>query len=171
MIPTLSLNPAIFIHVLALFAIVMIACYIIFPSDFQPKSEIGILIWKFMREVNFGIASIFGILFVDCALLWLGNAWTFVDWRFQLPSAYLLLYFGLLFVLYPNRNGNLLRIIFTIGSSITLLYFLHGIVSHHDLMGEVLKESQYLRQSRRLVNVNRSKRLFYWPPKRWRCLT
>ncbi len=140
---TFSFNPMIVILICAVLQTVLMAILILIPDNFTYKDKKKSLVFFIGLLEGLGSSAlvIFGILFVDTALLWLFGNWSTTDWLFQLPNVIILLFLGLEYIIFTLfRRGNLLDILFCGISVATILVFLHWWVPLDALMADKFKE-------------------------------
>jgi len=138
---TFAFNPMVIIHICAIIQTGLLVCFILIPENFTPKEKKKGMVLEFIMSLGSGALVIFGILFVDTALLWLFGNWSMTDWRFQLPSVIIILFLGLEYIIFTLfRRGNLLDILFCGIAVATIVVFLHWWVPLDALMGSKLKK-------------------------------
>ncbi|MBD3185437.1 hypothetical protein GF325_01305 [Candidatus Bathyarchaeota archaeon] len=141
MIGTLTLNPMVGIHILALAQTVFTAIYLVVPANAKPVKKKRQRTLDFFRYFGLGTLSVFGILFMDIGLSWLAGNWTMTDWRFQLPNVILLVFLGMQYILIVLlHGGTILDVAFISVVSGIMIVFLHVIIPSEVVMGELLED-------------------------------
>ena len=139
LIRTLTLNPFIGAQLAALFQTLLLVMVIIFNKDYRfPKKDktenmdakvapkFHTFVMKYLQLTGEAFLAIFGVLFLDISLFWLFGSWSYVDWRFQLPSVIITLFIGLqYYFVILFRKGNIADILFSIICPLALAFFLH----------------------------------------------
>ncbi len=136
MVNTFAFNPMFLIHICAFIQTVYMVFLILLPNNFTPETKTKKGVFKIFIGLGEGSSIVFGIIFIDTAILWLFGNWSMADWRFQLPSVIVLLFLGLAYVIVPLfSRGNLLDMIFC-GAAVTgVLVFLHWWIPSIAVMG------------------------------------
>ncbi|MHA1683750.1 MAG: hypothetical protein ACTSUE_22620 [Promethearchaeota archaeon] len=141
MIHTLSLNPMVGIHILALVQTIFFAIYATVPKNAQPRRKMGKRTLSFFRHLGIGALSTAGVLFVDMGLMWFFGGWTLADWRFQLPSVILLIIVGLQYILAAALiKGTVIDLGFIAGVATLFIWVIHISLPANDVMGEFIKD-------------------------------
>jgi len=137
MIRTLALNPFVGIQIAALPQTLLLVGLILGLD--MLKSQKSPIIW-ILQGLAAGLYTIFGLLFLDIGLLWLAGAWTYADWRFQLPSVVLILILGFYYLVRSMfAHGRVVNIAFVICVSVVVGLFLHWWVPQFEVMGVPLE--------------------------------
>ena len=140
MVNTFSFNPMFLIHICALLQTIYLGFLILIPDKFTPAGKTKDVIYKVFKGLGLGTIVVFGIIYVDTALLWLFGTWSMADWQFQLPSVIILLYLGLGYIMVSLfSRGNVLDIVFCGAATTSVLVFLHWWVPIDAVMGARLE--------------------------------
>jgi hypothetical protein len=138
MIRTFALNPFVGIQIAALLQTLLLAGLILGLDQVKPNGSLG---KSLLQGLGSGFYTIFGLLFLDIAVLWLAGAWTYADWRFQLPSVILILVLGLFYLIKTEfAHGRIINFIVVALISLILGLFLHWWVPRFEVMGLILEQ-------------------------------
>jgi hypothetical protein len=128
-------NPMFLIHLCALMQTGLMVFLILFPDDYAPKVKTRKIPFQIIKGIGLGGLIVFGIIFVDTAVLWLLGSWSMADWRFQLPSVVILLFLGLAYIITPLfKRGSIFDIVYCGVAITSILTFLHWWVPGDDVM-------------------------------------
>ncbi len=145
MIPILALNPFLGVAIATILQTSVLVGYIFNVPDRFNRAQVAEksrtrFLWHFLEDFGAGIFLLFGVLLLDIAILWGLGAWTYADWRFQLPSVILLAVLGVQYILRPLRiKHHRWRFLFTGITVAILVIFLHCIISGLAIMGVLLE--------------------------------
>jgi hypothetical protein len=102
--------------------------YILSPEN-PSKNEKGR--WK-TKYFGYSGFFLFGTLYLHTGISWLTGQWTYIDWRFQLPSVILIILVGIIhiigFMLLKPRIFDLIYCIISVGILLILIYIILPIV-------------------------------------------
>jgi hypothetical protein len=137
---TLTLNPLIMIQICAVAQTFITAVLAIVPKDGKPPSEKAAVALVFFKTFGFSAAGVLGVLFLDTGIAWLAGTWGFSDWRFQLPSAVLLVVAGGQYIVAGLlKRGTWVSIAYLASVVVTMLLFMHWWVPTFVVMGSILE--------------------------------
>ena len=137
---TLTLNPLIFVQFAAVAQTAIMAIIVAAPKDAKPLSRQAAATLDFFKVFGYCAASVFAVLFVDTGIAWLAGAWGYADWKYQLPSALLLVVVGVEYLVAGLlKRGSWVSVAYIAGIAATLLLFLHGWVPSFVVMGPTLE--------------------------------
>ncbi len=145
MIPILALNPFLGAAIAAVLQTGVLVGYILNVPDRFHRAQGAErartkFLWHFLEDFGAGIFLLFGVVLLDISILWCLGAWTYADWRYQLPSVILLGVLGVQYLLRPLRiKHHRWRFLFTGITVAILVIFLHGIISGLAIMGVLLE--------------------------------
>ena len=131
----LSFNPFLGTHLALLFQTIGLIFYILIPKDYLPKNSAAVRLYRLLKSFGLAIFFLFSIMFVDIAVMWLANAWTYADWRFQLPSVIIILVIGVEFLGYILLSRpRVVDLLYFAGSYALYAYYFHAYVSQFEVM-------------------------------------
>lgn len=137
----LTLNPFIAIQIAAVMHTGLMVVLVLQLESLQPRKSSTIFLYKYLKKTIKGIYGIFGFLLIDISVTWFSGVWTYLDWRFQMPSAILSLIIGVEYFIYAfYRKGVHINIIFSILVIIAFSLSIHWLFSTEEVMGPLIEE-------------------------------
>jgi hypothetical protein len=145
MIHTFAFNPFIGM-IIAVFSHIPFLIVLIFTQVpyFHKESKLPLptpnLLFRLLTGLFFGLFIVLSLLLFDIGLSWIFGAWTYADWRFQLPSVILILLIATNFIGWiVFRKFSVFDLLYVVIASIVLIIFLHIAVPSNPVMGITLE--------------------------------
>lgn len=140
MTSTLTLNPLIVVELAAVAQTVVMAFLITIPRGMKfPTRQIAATI-EFLKIFGYCTAAVFAVLFLDAGVAWLIGTWGYTDWRYQLPSALLLVVIGVEYIVAGLlKRGNWISIVYVACVAAALLVVFHVLLPGDPVMGQTLE--------------------------------
>lgn len=145
MIPTLAINPFLGVAIAAVLQTSVLIGYILNVPDRFHRAQVAEksrtrILWSFLEDAGAGIFVLFGVVFLYISILWCAGAWTYADWRYQLPSVILQGVIGVLYLLRTLRSKqHRWRLVFAAFTAASLVILLQGVISTLAIMGPLLE--------------------------------
>jgi hypothetical protein len=140
MISTLTMNPLIVVQFCAVAQTAIMAILVAVPKDSKPPSKRAATTLEFFERFGYCALGVLAVLFLDTGIAWLVGAWGYADWRYQIPSAILLVVTGVEYVIAGLlKRGSWISLAYLAGSAVTMLLFLHWYAAADVVMGPKLE--------------------------------
>ncbi|MBN2151637.1 MAG: hypothetical protein JW839_09340 [Candidatus Lokiarchaeota archaeon] len=137
---TLTLNPLIVVQFAAVAQTVIMAILVSVPRQSKPPSKRAAGALDFFRVFGYCGLAVLSVLFLDTGVAWLAGAWGYADWRYQLPSAVLLVVIGVEYAVAGLlKRCSWVSLAYIVVVAAILLLFIHVFVSAEVLMGNLLE--------------------------------
>lgn len=146
MIRTFTFNPFIGLQI-AMFMLMPFLILLIFTQVAYFKKEnsnpsyFSHIIFRLIGGIYFGLLVVISIMLLDIALFWIMGAWTYADWRFQLPNVILIVLIALNFLGWSIfRKFTVLDLIYLFIVIIVIELFFHVIIPSIVVMSIVIED-------------------------------
>ncbi len=140
MIYTLTMNPLIVIQFCAVAQTAIMAILVSVSKQEKTPSKRAATLFEFFERFGYSALGVLAVLFLDTGIAWLLGAWGYADWRYQLPSAVLLVVTGIEYVFAGLlKRGSWISIAYIAGIAATMLLFLHWWAARDVVMGPKLE--------------------------------
>ncbi|MEX2680758.1 MAG: hypothetical protein Q6373_004110 [Candidatus Sigynarchaeota archaeon] len=140
MLHTLTLNPLIAIQICAVAQTAVMAVLVTARKQAKPTSKRSASMIEFLERFGYCTLGVLAVVFLDTGIAWLAGAWGYADWRYQLPSAVLLVVAGAEYILAGLlKRGSWVSLLFLAGAALTIALFLHVYVAAEVVMGPLLE--------------------------------
>ncbi len=140
MLYTLTLNPLIAIQICAAAQTAVMAILVSVPRQAKPPSNRAATTLEFFKRFAYCALGVLAVLFLDTGIAWLTGAWGYADWTYQLPSAVILAFVGVEYLLAGLlKRGSWISLAYIAGIAVTMLLFLHWYAAGDVVMGPKLE--------------------------------
>nr|MDO8088537.1 hypothetical protein [Candidatus Sigynarchaeum springense] len=140
LLQTLTINPLIAIQLVAVVQTGVMAILVSTRKHTSNMTKRAGTALEFFERFGYCALGVFAVLFIDAGVGWLAGAWGYADWRYQLPSALLLVVAGTAYLLAGLlKRGSWITLVYLAAVTTTLLLFLHAWVAAEVVMGVLLE--------------------------------
>ncbi len=134
------MNPLIVIQFCAVAQTAIMAIIVSASKQAKPPSKKAATSLEFFERFGYSALGVLAVLFLDTGIAWLSGAWGYSDWRYQLPSAVLLVVAGVEYVFAGLlKRCSWISLAYLAGCALTMLLFLHWWAANDVVMGPKLE--------------------------------